>query len=247
MSHYAVDKSILEVSAGPSDALPLSEYQQVLNWLDCLQRSDNDGLALDAGFALWPDYAAFGEDNYGLRVLVEKVNTAELVMVRQRRKGTQAGEPMVDGEWGHLDMHRRWLAAVAQAAPPTLSVSVANATHEGWHSSRCPSARPKGPTVRQVLESWLDAKLRAKQPATPGVYVPAPALLRGVLAAATPVGIGVNGRRAWEDASHRYEWNYQHGTVEVYRLSSGEWVHEATSDGTVTKTKGGKGRVWGKT
>ena len=247
MTNFVVDESVLQASSPTADGPRCSadELQRVLDWLDSFRNAEGERVAIDEGFALWAAYALLGETNYGLLVLQEKLERGALRTTPIPE--AVDGRAMITGEWGHLDEHRRRVLLVAQHRP--VEITVANATHEDWHASRCPTGTG-AVTVHQILGPWLDAQIAAAQAGalddSVRAYVAPPHQLDGALATAASVGVGINGRKAWEDGNRRYEWDYQHGTVEVYALGSGKWLHEAQTDGTTTKQTGGKGRRWGK-
>lgn len=240
---HAIDQSVLETSSPPpGTGVPdPDDIDRVLDWFEAFRGDDTRNLALDEGFALWATYEALGATNHGLLLLREKVDQG-----RYRRVPVQQsvdGDVLVGDGWRHLDPHRRRVFGVSQYRP--AEISVVNATHEGWHASRVPAAC--NVLIDQLLPAWLDARIRAQQPAdTQRAYHQPPPRLQGELAAAECVGVGTNHRMAWEDANRRYEFDRQHNTLEVYSLGTGKWLHEARLDGSVLKTTGGEGRQWGK-
>lgn len=239
----AVDLSLVE-ACSPASQLPVAELKRVTDWLDAFNADNQRLLFIDMSNRLWSEYDHIGgENNLVARVLLEKWNKGLVRLVKVTAPAA-TGTPPNGAHWAHLDQHRAVLLAVAFNA--NASVSLANATHLDWHPSRLPAQRPH-PTIDNVVLQWLDDLVRRlTAPQTVGSYKVPPSRLIGSLADAMPVGVGKNNRKAWETAQHRYEWDYQHGTVEVYALSTGDWVHEARPDGTVIKTTGGTGRSWGR-
>lgn len=237
--NYAIDMSVLE-ACEPTASIGAPELTLISRWLDDFETDADKELAIDKGFRLWQDYQQFGHQNRASLALLRKLDTYLSIRVTAPSGAT----PAVGCAWAHLDDHRTWLLAVALA--PAAAVSIVNSMYIDWHETRLPNTQPL-PTVIQLLPAWLAERangLAVPQPLGP--CITPPKSLSGTLAAAVPKGCGRNGRKSWEDATYRYEWDYQHGRVEVYRLSTGAWVHEANSDGTVTKTSGGEGRVWGR-
>jgi hypothetical protein len=234
----AVDKSVLK-DAEPTTVLPPEHLTLLSGWLDAFEAS-LDRLALDEGFRLWQHYEGYDGQNRAALVLMQKLDLCLFVPVT-----APAGAlPVVDAGWTDLDEHRTLLLALCQRA--NARVDIVNTTHIGWHRSRMP-AGAFHPFIQQILADWLDAAVTAAiPPQFSGQYKPPPKFLAGDLANATPVGVGTNGRKAWEDESCRYEWDYQHGHVEVYSLTTGAWSHESDPTGSVTKATGGEGRRWGR-
>ncbi len=239
----AVDLSLVEVCS-PGAQLQAAEVARVIDWLEAFNADNQRRLFVDMSNRLWTDYDRLGgENNLVARVLLEKFDKGLVELVRVTAPAA-TGTPPNGAHWAHLDEHRAVLLAVTLNA--NANVSLANATHLDWHASRLPAGHPH-PTIDNVLVSWLNALVASlTTPTHVGPIQVPPARLSGALAEAVPVGIGKNNRKAWETKTHRYEWDYQHGTVEVYALGTGAWVHEARADGTVTKTTGGAGRTWGR-
>lgn len=235
----AIDMSVLE-SCEPSAPITAAELTLIADWLDEFEANTGKRLAIDKGYRLWTDYAGFGEQNRATLVLLSKLDTCLAVPVT----APAASPPVVGAAWAHLDPHRTWLLAVALTQ--TAAISIVNATHIEWESTRLPNTQPR-PQIIQLLLSWISRTARGLvSPVVQGQHVPPPKLLIGALATAVPKGCGKNGRKAWENSTHRFEWDYQHGRVEVYVLATGVWLHEASPDGTVTKITGGQGREWGR-
>lgn len=244
---HAIDESVLRVSSPvlEADQLPIAELQKVLVWLDSFLADDACKLAIDSGYAIWETYQQLGENNFGLRILQAKLDKLRVRDVQAPQ--SVSGGVTVPAAVRHLDGHRQWLFAIANQRPS--EISIANATHEAWHT-KPPTRKFEGVQIEQILHDWLHATVTAKQVAEntdrqQAYYIP-PDRLDGVLTSAEPVGIGKNGRKAWEDDQRRYEFDRQHNTVEVYALGSGTWLYEARLDGTILKTTGGEGRYWGK-
>lgn len=239
----ALDLSLVE-ACNPVSRLPVAEIARVMEWLETFRADTERSIVIDRAGVLWTDYDKLGgEQNFVALVLLEKVTLGKVVWVPVIAPA-DTGSPPVDVHWDHLDDHRKWLLAVVLNA--NANVSLANATHLEWHPTRLPLGHPH-PMVDNILIDWLDQLHRELTPPDfVGQYQPPPARLSGTLADAMPVGVGTNKRKAWETETHRYEWDYQHGTVEVYALGTGDWVHEAGPDGTVIKTTGGVGRIWGR-
>lgn len=239
----AVDLSLVE-ACSPVSRLPVAEIKRVSDWLDAFHADSQRQLFIDMSSRLWTDYDRLGgENNLVARVLLEKWNKGLVKLVKVTAPAA-TGTPPNGAHWAHLDEHRAVLLAVVLNA--NASVALANATHVGWHPSLLPVGHPH-PTIKNVLPQWLDHHVRSlTSPQYAGPIHAPPARLSGTLAEAMPVGIGKNHRKAWETKTRRYEWDYQHGTVEVYALGTGAWVHEARPDGTVIKTTGGQGRTWGR-
>lgn len=239
----AVDLSLVE-ACSPGSHLPVPEIERVSDWLDAFEADATRHIVIDKAMRLWTDYDQLGgEQNRVALILLDKLQRGQVVTVGVTAPAA-TGTPPNGAHWAHLDVHRAVLLAVVLGA--SARVSLANATHVDWHPSRLPAGHPQ-PTIDNVLLQWLDHHVKSLTP-VPNVgpiKVP-PARLTGTLAEAMPVGIGKNDRKAWETSTHRYEWDYQHGTVEVYALGTGTWLHEARPDGTVTKTTGGAGRTWGR-
>lgn len=239
----AVDLSLVE-ACSPVSRLPVAEIKRVSEWLDAFEADATRPIVIDKAMRLWTDYDRLGgEQNRVALILLDKLQRGHVLTVGVTAPAT-TGTPPNGAHWAHLDEHRAVLLAVVLSA--SASVSLANATHLDWHPTRLPAGHPQ-PTIDNVLLQWLDDLVRSLTPVAniSPIKVP-PARLTGTLAEAMPVGVGKNHRKAWETPTHRYEWDYQHGTVEVYALGTGAWVHEARPDGTVTKTTGGAGRNWGR-
>ena len=235
----AIDMSLLE-SCEPTAPIGAAELTLISKWLDDFEADAGKCLAIDAGYRLWADYEQFGGQNRASLVLLKKLDSCLTVRITAPARSL----PAVGSAWAHLDPHRTWLLAgsLAQVAV----ISIVNATHIEWEATRLPNTSPR-PSIIQLLSAWITERVRGLTPPEfMGPCQPPPHRLSGSLAAAEPKGCGQNGRKAWENATHRFEWDYQHGTVEVYLLSSGVWVHEARPDGTIIKTTGGNGRVWGR-
>lgn len=245
---HAVDASVLQASSlsQGSTELPASAIGKVIVWLDLYLADGTRKLALDAGFAMWTFYEQFGESNYGLLVLQAKIDQQCLRLVPVSQ--SVSGAVMLDGDWQHLDEHRRWVLGIVQRH--AAEISIANATYEPWHT-KPPSRDLAGVKIEQILHEWLHEQVTARQIAentdSQKQYHLPPKQLQGTLAAARRVGVGTNDRMAWEDDERRYEFDRQHNTVEVWSLATGKWLHEARLDGTVLKTEGGEGRYWGRT
>lgn len=244
---HAVDESVLDAcdrSQGAAN-LQAKEIEKVTDWLDAFLSDSERKLAIDEGFSLWSAYKRFDPSNHGLLVLQSKLDKdgLRLVPVPVSNSGDVSVPLVIDPP---LDGYRRWLYSIVSQRPSDLSI--ANATHEGWHT-KPPGTAFAGVEIEHILHSWLHATVTAKQIAantsTQQAYHIPPARLQGSLAAAVYVGVGTNGRKAWEHGGRRYEFDRQHGTVEVWAIGSGTWLHEARLDGTITKTTGGKGR-WGR-
>lgn len=238
----AVDLSLVE-ACSPGARLPAAEMKLVSDWLDALEADDSRPIVLDKSARLWTDYDQLGgQQNRVALILLDKLQKGHVLQVGV--PAPAGGTPPVGAHWSHLDTHRTVLLAVALNA--SAEVSLANATHLDWHSSRLP-AQHQHPTIDNVLVNWLDDLVRSLTPLpTSGSYKVPPPRLSGSLADAIPVGVGRNKRKAWETASHRYEWDYQHGHVEEYSMS-GVWQREAAPDGTTTKTSyNGPTRNWGR-
>lgn len=239
----AVDLSLVE-ACSPVSRLPVAEIKIVSDWLDAFEVDATRPIVIDKGARLWSDYDRLGgEQNRVALILLDKLQKGHVHYVGVTAPAA-TGTPPNGAQWAHLDEHRAVLVAVALNA--NAMVSLANATHLDWHPSRLPPGHPH-PNIDNVLLQWLDELVRSLTPLTNvgPIKVP-PARLTGTLADAMPVGVGKNHRKAWETSTHRYEWDYQHGTVEVYALGTGAWIHEARPDGTVSKTTGGTGRTWGR-
>lgn len=238
----AIDLSFVE-ACSPGARLPTAEIKLVSDWLDAFEADDTKPFVIDKGARLWTDYDQLGgEQNRVAQILLDKLSKGHV-----RQVGVTApagGKPPLGPHWAHLDSHRSVLLAVALNA--NAQVSLVNATHLDWHPSRLTAPQPH-PTVENVLISWLNDLVQSLTTLpSAGAYKVPPSRLSGGLAEAVPFGVGKNKRKAWETATRRYEWDYQHGRVEVYALSSGAWLHEAMPDGTVTKNTGGEGRTWGR-
>jgi hypothetical protein len=227
-------------SPSNTDLIPL------LIWLDEVQRDDAREFMMDPAYRLWAEYEKVGGDSYVLRILDEK-----------QRKGLLRIAPRIayherDGVTVPTALAERalpWKLVLAVTLTDREKISIVNATDPDWLRHEEDLAA-ESVSVEHLLDAWLRgfvARHDAPGP-QPGdlQYHQAPAQLGGELAGATNVGKGTNGRTAWEDGRRRYEFDSQHNTVEVYQLSNGTWLHEATLDGTVTKTAGGEGRRWGK-
>lgn len=235
----AIDMSVLE-ACEPTAPIGVPELTLISGWLDDFETDGTKRLAIDRSFRLWSDYERISSQNRAALALLKKLDTHLAVPVI----APAGGRPPVGDAWTHLDDHRTWLLAVALA--PVAAVSIVNSMYLDWDKTRLPNTQPL-PTVIQLLPAWIAERIRGLAPlALTGPYVPPPRRLSGLLAAAEPRGVGQNGRKAWEDGTNRYEWDYRHGRIEVYKLSDGAWVHEARADGTVIKTTGGEGRVWGR-
>ena len=239
----AVDLSLVEAcSAGAR--LPVAEIKRVSDWLDAFESDTTRPIAIDKAARLWRDYDQLGgEQNRVVLVLLDKYQKGHVLPVGVTAPAA-TGMPPNGAHWAHLDEHRAVLLAVALRAP--AKVSLVNATHLEWHPSRLPAQQPH-PMIENVLLDWLNDLVKSLTTLpTGGAYKVPPARLSGGLARATPVGVGTNFRKAWETASRRYEWDYQHGTVEEYSMS-GVWQREAKPDGTTTKTAhSGPARKWGR-
>jgi hypothetical protein len=238
----AVDLSLVE-ACSPACRLPAAEIKCVSGWLDAFETDAMRPIVIDKSGRLWTDYDRLGgEQNRVASILLTKWDKGLVRLV-----GTPApaatGIPPNGAHWAHLDEHRAVLLAVTLNA--NANVSLVNATHLDWHASRLPAQQPH-PTIDNVLLAWLNALVQSltTQSVVGPIKVP-PTRLTGSLAEARPVGVGKNHRKAWETTTLRYEWDYQHGTVEEYSMS-GVWQREARPDGTTTKTTGGQGRVWGR-
>lgn len=242
MTDRVLDKSTFEIFSDAGQAqLGAAETTSAVNWLDSLA-NDSSGTLIDAGYRLLQDYAPGEEETNALwQVLRGKPGDWPFRLVAVTRSGHQA--PHLPTEWSHLDEHRRWVLAVSQVAP--WSTRITNATCQAWHPTRLPADVDR-PEIEQILPDWLERQIPAPAAIVVSQHHPAPRQLAGALAAAAQVGVGTNGRRAWEDATNRYEWDFQEGRVEVYRLADGRWLREADESGNVTKTSGGAGRRWGK-
>lgn len=239
----AVDLSLVEAcSAGAR--LPAAEIKLVSDWLDAFEADAARFIAIDKGARLWADYDRLGgEQNRVVLVLLDKFQKGHVLPVGVPAPAA-TGIPPNGAHWAHLDEHRAVLLAVSLKA--NAIVSLVNATHLDWHPSRLPATHPH-PAIDNVLLPWLNDLVNSLTalPAA-GHYKVPPARLAGELAEAVPVGVGKNHRKAWETPSHRYEWDYQHGTVEEYSMS-GDWQREAKPDGTTTKTTyNGPTRIWGR-
>jgi hypothetical protein len=242
---HAVDLSVLEAT-DPSGAAGLGPHElaAIVSWIDGFSSDRNRKLVLDLASVIWSKYYQLGADTYGLLALQRKWDQASVRF--EPVKQTVDGEVILGGDWKHLDEARRWIAGVAERR---ADISVANGTYLGWHESKHPPGCDKI-YIHHILEERLDAQLEAEALAhntdSQQHYHLPPKSLSGKLAEAKSVGVGTNGRHAWEDSKFRYEFDRQHNTVEVYSLGNGKWVCEASLDGTTTKTDGGKGRSWGK-
>jgi hypothetical protein len=244
---YVFDLSVLVAAASKTDQLPGEQIGNIYLWLYEFINDDGKHFALDDAMLLWVQYKDNVEaDNFLLRALQNKIdkNCYYFENVSQ----TVDGKAILGPHWAHLDDHRRWVGGVAVCRP---NIAVVNATHHGWHKSATKNdAACKDIVVKHLIESWLDedvlAKARTNNSDTDAKYYFPPKNLSGSLIAAKSMGVGTNKRQAWEDTQYRYEFDSQHGTVEVYSLSSGKWQREAQVDGTTTKTTGGEGRRWGK-
>lgn len=239
----AVDLSLVE-ACSPVSRLSAAEIKLVSNWLDAFEADATRPIVIDKTARLWTDYDRLGgEQNRVALILLDKLQKGHVVYVGVAAPAA-TGVPPNGAHWAHLDEHRAVLLGVVLNA--NVSVSLANATHLDWHPTRLPVGHPH-PTIDNVVLQWLNDLVKSLTP-LPNVgpiKVP-PVRLKGTLADAVPVGVGKNHRKAWETETHRYEWDHQHGTVEVYALGTGTWIHEARPDGTVTKTTGGAGRIWGR-
>jgi len=239
----ALDLSLVEAcSAGAR--LPTAEIKLVSDWLDAFEGDATRSIAIDKGSRLWTDYDRLGgEQNRVALVLLDKVQKGHVRWVGVPAPAA-TGIPPNGAHWAHLDEHRAVLLAVVLNA--NARVLLVNATHLDWHPSRFPAQQPH-PTIDNVLLAWL-TQLVGSLTAVPeaGDYKVPPSRLSGSLSKAVPVGVGKNNRKAWETMTHRYEWDYQHGTVEEYSMS-GVWQREARPDGTTTKTTfSGPTRTWGR-
>lgn len=241
-----LDFSLMEAAAATQGNLPGPQIAVVYKWLDAFQKDPARRIALDSAMSILARYdALFGsKGNFALRIVQDKLDKGAFRRERVIQNGE--GEVLLGSHWHHLDNDRRWLAGIAARRP---EVAVANATYRGWHKTAmneaCTEVR-----IDQVLDAWLDeqvsAEARAANSDTAAHYHTPPQYLSGMLASALPVGVGTNDRKAWETASHRYEWDRQHGTVEEYSMS-GVWQREARPDGTTTKTSySGPTRKWGR-
>jgi hypothetical protein len=238
----AIDLSLVEVCS-PASRLSADEMALVSDWLDAFEADSSRPIVLDKGSRLWTDYDQLGgEQNRVALILLDKLQKGQVLHVRVPAAASSTSQ--VGAHWGHLDSHRTVLLAVALHA--NAHVLLANATHLDWHPSRVPSQQPQ-PAIDNVLLNWLDALVKSLTTLpTAGAYKVPPSRLSGSLAAAIPVGVGKNYRKAWETATHRYEWDYQHGRVEEYSMS-GVWLREADPTGTTTSTSySGTTRVWGR-
>jgi hypothetical protein len=238
----AVDLSLVE-ACSPGARLPAAEVKLVSAWLDAFEADATRPIVIDTAARLWTDYHQLGGgQNRAVLILLDKYQKGHVISVGV--PAPAGGTPPVGAHWAHLDTHRTVLLAVALNA--NAKVSLANATHLDWHPSHLP-AQQRHPTIDNVLLSWLNALVRnlTTLPSV-GAYKAPPPRLSGNLAQAMPVGVGKNRRKAWETASHRYEWDYLHGTVEEYSMS-GVWQREADPNGTTTKTSySGPTRTWGR-
>jgi hypothetical protein len=238
----AIDLSFVE-ACSPGARLPAAEIKLVSDWLDAFEGDGTRPIVIDKGSRLWTDYDQLGgPQNRVALILLDKVSKGHVLHVGVTAPA--GSTPPVGAHWAHLDAHRTVLLAVTLNA--NHHVSLVNATHLDWHPSRLPAQQPH-PTIDNVLVTWLNALVHSLTPMpTTGACKAPPPRLSGSLAAANPVGVGKNNRKAWETASHRYEWDYQHGTVEEYSMS-GVWQREARPDGTTTKTSySGPTRTWGR-
>ncbi len=245
---HAVDASVLQACSARHRAAGLTVWaiEQVSLWLEAYRVDDNRRLAIDEGFAIWAMYEQFDEQNHAWQVLREKLDRQCIHPVRVPQ--SVSGDIAVPEVLQHLDEHRCWLFAIASQRPSVISI--ANATHEHWHT-KPPSCEFSSVKIEQILHAWLHAQVTARQVAenadSQKQYNIPPKQLEGTLALARRVGVGTNDRMAWEDNDRRYEFDRQHNTVEVWSLATGKWLHEARLDGSVLKTEGGEGRYWGKT
>ena len=245
MIDYALDFSVIDPRLAPSKELPAAQIGKIVQWLLAFQNDDHSKVVFDHAEAIFAKYVEqYGDQCFAIWVIVQKKDAA---LVRHERvRQTPSGDVLLGKHWDHLDTNRRWLAGVAARRP---ELAVANATHKGWHADTI-SEECEEVFVEHLLEKWLDAEIEkdaqsAKKDTVAHYHIP-PTNLLGELASAKCVGAGINGRRAWEDAQRRYEFDRQHNTVEVYSLATKAWLHEAQLDGTVIKTTGGEGRYWGK-
>ncbi len=245
---HAVDESVLDACDCSQGAAKLQakEIEKVADWLDAFLSDSERKLAIDEGFALWSAYERFDASNHGLLVLQSKLdmNGLRLVSVPLSISGDVSVPLVIEPP---LDGYRRWLYSIVSQRSPELSI--ANATHEGWHT-KPPGTAFAGVQIEHILHPWLHSTVTSKQIAanidTQQAYHIPPERLQGPLATAVYVGVGTNGRKAWEHGNRRYEFDAQHGTVEVWAIGSATWLHEARLDGTITKMIGGEGRRWGR-
>lgn len=239
----AIDLSVVE-ACGACARLPLAELKLVSDWLDAFAADATRSIAIDKGARLWTDYDRLGgEQNRVVLILLDKFQKGHSIRVGVTAPAA-TGTPPNGAHWAHLDEHRAVLLAVALNS--NANVSLVNATHLDWHPSHLPAQQPH-PNIDNVLLDWLNKLVQSLTTLqTAGAHKVPPARLSGSLADAMPVGVGKNCRKAWETATHRYEWDYQHGTVEEYSMS-GVWQREAKPDGTTTKTTySGPARIWGR-
>lgn len=250
MKAFSLDLSVLEHSATDSggdgvNAPTVSELASVIIWLDGFHQDAEHFVALDNGFKLWQEYHAFGENNYALRVLMDKIDRNQVHSCEVRYHDRQ----VVVVPTAFAAQGAAWKLALAVAITDRGVVSVVNATDTNWVRHEAELTR-EGVRVEQLLQEWLQAhvQLMDAPPPQPGdhrYHIP-PDRLNGVLESASCVGVGSNGRKAWEMGGRRYEFDRQHNTLEVYEIASARWIHECSLDGTVTKESGGEGRRWGR-
>ncbi|AKT38977.1 hypothetical protein [Chondromyces crocatus] len=168
MADHVVDTNVLLCASMADGASPfdgadhvaVEEQLEVLAWLTAFHADPEKRLVIDEAFRIYDEYLhKLTVQDYGLLVIHEKLQTAELVPVAYDGDG----HGIVPEALGSLDPSDRKLAAAAiastrmQGAPCTL----VNATDTDWYDVEEP-LEETGVVLEQLLDAWCRAKREEK-------------------------------------------------------------------------------------
>lgn len=178
MNRHVVDTNVLIVASGEHPESPFSsekhpvedaeQSEQVLNWLINFEASDGR-MVVDSDWAIISEYQnKLTEQDYGLRVLFEKMSRFEIdyvdiewiedASIPDKEKVAKLDDPLQSVIHDLADT--KMVAACLNAIKEDMPCTIVNACDTDWLDWQ-KSLEAEGVIVEQIIENWLRKKWRA--------------------------------------------------------------------------------------